>query len=232
MSVAQSAAFASHFVHQWKVKEITLSAQFFEMVDGEIEALPASEKDIIDYLSDDFWLTLKRPLDILDSASTWIEWRSTYTNPGNSEFLSFTRTGAALLSITKKTADPARWNGGEFYSETCLHCMDSLSGMCSFSRLKGIAFTLFMPPFREALHRNPRYDEMSRDRRARAAQIMDTCGGRMFDADAYAEFDDSCFSDWAHLNKAGARAVTQLFIDWKRGRAQAGRQRIVCGEPF
>ncbi len=231
MSIAQSAELASYFVHRSRVKDMTLSAAFFEMVDGGPEVLPVTEKDINDYLTDSFWQKLERPLDILDAASTWIQWRSTYADPGLYSYAVFSPTGAALLSITKANADPERWNGQLNYSTTCLHCMDSVSRVCSLSHQNGIPFTLFMPPFREALHANPVYAELSQDRRARATGLMKTCGGRMFDADAYGAFDDSCFADWAHLNKSGAQAATRLFIEWKHGGLQRERRKITCPDP-
>ncbi len=230
-SVPQAAQLVALFEKHFKVRELTLAVQFFEIKDHVPENLEISAGDFDGYLSDDLRLKLERPTDILDAITSKLEWPSVYGNPRAYEYLGFSKTGSVPLDIKKRYIDPARWNPKQVFSAGCEHCMAPVIGMCTAAAQQRTPFFVVLPPLTEFIRRNrPEARNASEDRRQRLVAAVADCGSRLFDADRYAEFDDSCFADFAHLNAEGSRRMTQLFLQWKRGTLQIPQQRksIFC----
>jgi hypothetical protein len=176
-------------------------------------------------------MLLTRPSDILDAVIAKYEWNTLYGNPHVYEYLGFTKTGSVLLYIRKKDIDPIRWNPKQEFPASCQHCMTALTSMCTTARQHKIPFFVVLPSLTQFIRSaRPDVHKIYEDRRQKLAVAVADCGGRLFDADRYANFDDSCFADFAHLNAEGDRQTTQLFLQWKHGtlRLPQNRQKVRC----
>jgi hypothetical protein len=218
LSVAQTAKFTSLLESRFNVKELTLVVQSFELEDGKPTKLPITDEDFRSYLSDNIWFTLARHADVVDAFFTKYEWDAKYGNPHVYQYLGFTKTGSVPLHIWKDDIDPDRWNPKQVFSASCQQCMMALTTMCTSVLQHKIPFFVILPPLTQYI-RSVRSDirELYEDRRQKLTATVLDCGGRLFDASRYADFDDTCFADFAHLNAEGARRMTQLFLRWKHG---------------
>jgi hypothetical protein len=215
-SVAQTSEFVSLLEERFNVKELTLVVQFFEFEDGKPTKLSLSDEDFRSYLSDNNWLTFARHPDVMDAFTAKYEWDAIYGNPHVYEYLGFTKTGFVPLYIWKKDIDPNRWNPKQSFPASCRHCMMALTTMCTSARQHKIPFFVVLPPLTQYIRSvRPQVRELYEDRRQKLAAAVADCGGRFFDATRYADFDDTCFADFAHLNVEGARRMTELFLQWK-----------------
>jgi hypothetical protein len=233
LSVAQTAKLASLLESLFNVKELTLAVQFFELVDGKPTKLLISDEDFRGYLSDNIWLTRELPADIMDALETKYEWDASYGNPHVYTYLGFTKTGSVLLDIWKKDINPDGWNPKDSFPASCRQCMTALTTMCTSALQHKMPFFVVLPPLTQYI-RSVRTDvrELYEDRRHKLAAAVADCGGRLFDADRYADFDDTCFADFAHLNAEGDRKMTELFLQWKHDALRLPPQRhlAVCSQ--
>jgi hypothetical protein len=231
LSLAQTAEFMSVLESRFKVKELTLSVQFFELADGRPMTHLISGEDFRGYLSDYNRITQATLGDTVDAWTTKLEWSTTYGNPHKYTYLGFTETGSVLLYIRKREIDPTRWHPREEYSTSCRQCIAPLTNACTSARLHNTPFFVILPPLTHYIRAvRPDVRELYEDRRQRLAAAVTDCGGRLFDADLYADFEDSCFADFSHLNAEGNRRMTQLFLQWKHGtlRLPTKRDLIAC----
>ncbi len=145
----------------------------------------------------------------------------------------FTPTGSVPLDIYGPAINATRWNAvGLADDGGCRRCGATLAAVCQEAVRGGHDFTLIMPPLTRYI-RSHRSDVEARYQRGRGVMkaVMAACGGHMFDAGSVATFDDGCFVDFEHLNARGMRALTELFIQWRRTGTLPPKRSVSCSTP-
>lgn len=212
------------------VREVIFGALPFEMRDGFRANVAVSNDVFRRYVLGKMTIPEEFTYrDISGMLSYWRNWEDYHSRAAHTS-LAFSNTGAVPLEIDDKNSEPRLWNGDAIVPElACDHCTDDLISYCTEVKSRGLPFTVILGPLREAvLERRPEVRAVDDDRRNRIRTVLEQCGGTLFDASQYATFDDSCFADSAHLNSHGMRALTELFIEFRRGQISAQRLRLSC----
>ncbi len=166
--------------------------------------------------------------DLLEVLRQKVSWKAENGNPRDPESLVFTPTGAVPVYIYDGPGGPHRWSQFEDYVGGCRTCTGNLDELCRTVRGEKIPFTVFIPPVTHASRlRKPGVKKWYAVGRVRLRAAAEQCGGRVFDTAEVADFSDSCFFDFAHLNAQGMGALGQLFAQWRQGRL-SGLHSVQC----
>lgn len=229
MSLHDSGKLANQFEKLYRIDEIILAVQFFEMLDEPQTSFVISDDSLRTYLN------RSRPLaglfyrNFYESLKIRRDWHRKYDNPLSYTNLKFTVTGAVPLSLSHDAIAPERWTPSQKFSSACTNCMAEIDTLCRATRAKGLPFTTVMPPLTHWI-KEKRLDVKAiyADRRERLHAAIAACNGAVFDVAVWADFDDSCFADFAHLNTLGMKYMTALFVEWRAGHLQPRSRPITC----
>jgi hypothetical protein len=217
------------------ISDVILISQFNEMRDTNRRAFVVPPKLFHRYVSGQVgWVEEFSYRDLVGflflamNEHRFLVGRSDYTSSA------FTRTGAVPLDIYGAEIDASRWNPVNLSAQDgCLHCGEMLTKMCAEVRGSGGDFTLVVPPLSPYVQgRRPDVRARYAQGRERMRAIIDACHGKMFDAEAMADFSDECFVDFEHLNAKGMRALTEIFVQWRKSGPPAKRTFVTCDETF
>lgn len=235
LSIDSSAHLFKQFANMFAVREVIFALEPFELRNGFRADVSVPTDVLRRYLSGK--MTIAEDFtyrDIPGLLAYWKNWQD-YRSPTRSTSLLFSNTGDVPLQIGRENADPQQWNGDAIGQNTaCVHCTDSLDTFCREVRAQGVTFTVVLGPLRSAvLERLPDLREVDSDRRIRIRSILQGCGGGWFDVNDFATLDDTCFANSAHLNSRGMRAMTALFVQFRRRESLTPGELISCpGSPF
>jgi len=229
IGLKQSVDLAAQLSDLYDVRELTLVVQFFEMTDERNTSGTVAADDLRSYLARDLWMDVERPFDIAGALSTKWDWNGDYGNPNSYMYLKFTETGSVPLPLDRAHIDRERWSPSQRFSSHCDGCLLPIVRICEAAVKRHVPFTVVMPPLTH-FYRADRPDaaRLYERRRRELAAMVSGCGGRLFDVERYADFDDACFVDFSHLSSRGVRSMTDLLIAWKRGLPASPRRHVRC----
>jgi len=231
ISVPSAEELYKEFAALYPVREVIFAADPLEMRDTyrtDVEVPPSVFRRYVlgrMTMAEEF-----KYRDISGLMSYWNNWRDYHSRSAPTSLV-FSKTGAVPLEFGRDTADPKAWSGETIDPDlNCLHCVDDLARFCREVRAEGRAFTVVLGPIRpEVLARMPRVQAVDVDRRARIQTVLKGCGGSLFDITDYATLDDACFANSVHLNAFGMSAMTEKFVQFRRGETIARRMPLPCG---
>ena len=229
MGAGDAQALADEVAMRQPVDEIILATQFFELRDEALTGFRISSAAFEQYMQAPFLLAGLSYRDFYDSLRMRQRWKKQSGNAQSYVSLRFTPTGAVRLDVPPDRIDQARWDPKQDFPQACEHCMDEVEAMCRVWHARGVNFTVIMPPLTHWV-RGARADVASlyADRKARLKTSLAQCNATFFDADEWADFDDNCFADFAHLNGEGMTYMTGLFADWRAGKGATARVKFTC----
>ena len=230
MGPGDAQALADEVATRHAVGEVILTTQFFELRDEPLTAFRVNQEAFDQYMQAPFLLAGLAYRDFYDSLRMRQRWKKQSGNPQSYVNLLFTPTGAVHLNVPRDRIDQTRWNPVQDFPQSCANCTDEVETVCQTWHARDVDFTVIMPPLTHWV-REARADvaALYSDRRARLKVSLAQCNAAFFDAEEWADFDDSCFVDFAHLNGEGARYLTGLFVDWRAANGSIARQKFVCG---
>ena len=200
------------------VREVTLAVQAFEITDEQPQRFAMADADMHNVISGNIWPVTLKYFDFPDALKQKYYWQTNYGDPHNYFYLGFTPTGFVPLDIYGPKIDPNRWNPPQQFLKTCADCMHAIARFCTLAKERKLPFFLILPPLTHFI-REARYDIRSlyEDRRARLQKTLADCDGQFFDTGEVADFEDSCFADFAHLNAEAAARLAELYVQWRAG---------------
>jgi hypothetical protein len=215
------------------IRDVILVTQFNELHDDEREQYSVSPNLFSRYVTGKMnWMEefsyrdLFNTYDLLQNRVKYFHSRWDY---GSSDF---TRTGFVPLDVYGRHIDQRRWKGvGMTPGSSCERCVDTLLRMCQTVVKSDRSFVIVIPPISPYIlaHRQDfaaRYEDGKKQFRNANAD----CGGKLFIASDFANFSDSCFADFLHLNAEGARHLTDVFIGWL-GKQPTNGAPVDCSQP-
>lgn len=231
LNIEGAKAFYTESKNEFAIRDVIFPMQFFELRPGT---------STFEISPDLFHRYISGKMTFLEEASYrdvgglfyyLSNWNDLRTPEGYSSVV-FTPTGDVPLDIGPRTADWARWSvpaASGFSASPCGACMKPLVDLCNAVTSDHRRFLLVLTPYRRTVV-NASKDllDMYNDRQRRIPAAMQSCGGRFVDFNASADFDDSCFADFAHLNRQGARFLTEMLIGYLRTGTMGPRKTIVC----
>lgn len=229
MGAGDAQALADEVAARQPIDEVILTTQFFELRDDALTQFSISEEAFEQYMQAPFLLAGLSYRDFYESLRLRQRWKRQNGNAQSYVNLLFTPTGAVRLYVPPDRIDKTRWNPTQVFPQACDHCTDEVETMCRAWHARGVDFTVIMPPLTKWV-RGVRGDVASlyADRKARLTASLSQCNARFFDADAWGEFDDNCFADFAHLNAEGMTYMTGLFVDWRASKGAMARVKFTC----
>ena len=229
MGAGDAQVLADEVASRHPVDEIILATQFFELRDDALTQFSILSEVFEQYMHAPFLLAGLSHRDFYDSLRMRQRWKRQSGNAQSYVNLLFTPTGAVRLAVPPERIDPTRWNPEQVFPQVCDRCVDEVAAMCRTWHARGVGFTVIMPPLTKWV-RGAREDVESlyTERKAQLKASLAQCNATFFDADAWADFDDNCFADFAHLNGEGMTYMTGLFVDWRAGKGALARAKFVC----
>lgn len=229
MGAGDAQALAEEVARHQPIDEVILATQFFELRDDALTQFRISSEAFEQYMQAPFLLAGLSYRDFYESLRMRQRWQKQSGNAQSYVNLRFTPTGAVRLNVPPERIDQARWNPVQDFPQACDHCTDDVEAMCRAWHARDVRFTVIMPPLTHWV-RDARADvaTLYTERKARLKTSLAQCNATFFDADAWAEFDDNCFADFAHLNAEGMTYMTGLFADWRAGKETTVRVKFTC----
>lgn len=231
MGVKDTHQLTRDFIGIADVREVILSVQFFEISDGMASSFSVPGVVLDDYVSSESPLSGFGYRDFYHSLRRMQKWQRDSGDPQSYTNVLFNRTGFVPLQVYGARIDPARWNPTQSFASACLHCLDDIQAMCHDLELRDMPFTIIVPPLSPWVqaHR-PDVKVVYADRQARLTAMLPRCRATVFDAGVWADFEDSCFADFSHLNGEGARKLAQIYLAWRAGDTVLPKRAVACAK--
>ncbi|MES1989857.1 MAG: hypothetical protein V4441_02770 [Pseudomonadota bacterium] len=211
------------------VRAIILSTQFFEMRDEALTHFAIPDDVLSSYLRDGHLLGGIGSRDFYKALRLRRNWTKAYSAPHAYTNVMFNNSGAVPLDINADQRDPSRWLPDQVFPTICVHCMDEIETTCRVVKARGIGFSVVLPPLAHWVRdKRPEVGALYEKRKIRLAAALKACQVPLFVADERADFDDSCFADFSHLNREGMREMSDMVASWLGGRQDSPRRRISC----
>jgi hypothetical protein len=230
VSHTEMRSFYDNVRREFPVREVVIVTQFFELNDHDRNEMKMAPGLFRQYVGGRLgWAQEFSYRDVVQSLREKLGWKHNEGDPNNIQSLLYSPTGAVHVHVFAGPGGPTRPSPFESYLGSCDHCTRSLSDFCGEVRADGKPVTFVVPPLTHASRaRKQSVNQLYELGRTRIRQVGQACGARVFDAAVAADFDDSCFIDFAHLNWQGMNALTRLFLRWRQTGASSPKMAVTC----
>jgi hypothetical protein len=196
------------------VKYVIYATQYLDFEDARRSKIDDAE--VKSYLNNEFILSpyVTTLTSIRTNISNYVNYSSIYLNPHKYTYLDYDKTGGINLDLQGKDIDKERWDS---VSQTNYRldeeCFTAFSEIHQILKKKGIQFIVLTTPYRKSIMKdNANLPDVYKQYVKKVKALSQKDGFIYFNTQDSLNLEDSYFIDGIHLNKEGARLVSDEII--------------------
>jgi hypothetical protein len=197
-----------------EVKYVIYATQYLDFEDARRSKIDDAE--VKSYLNNEFILSpyVTTLTSIPTNISNYFNYSSIYLNPRKYTYLDYDKTGGINLDLQGKDIDKERWDS---VSQTDYRldeeCFTAFSEIHQILKEKEITFIVLTTPYRKSIMKdNANLPDVYSQYVEKVKALSKKDGFIYFNTQESLNLDDNYFIDGIHLNKEGARLVSDEIV--------------------